>query len=92
MYPNNNMCEQIRRGRTLASLGECLKMEYRVVQRLMRNSRSDFYEGVRAVLVDKDNAPRWRPASLSDVSAAAVEAHFALLPHAEELRFDGESS
>ena len=84
-------CVQIRRGRTLASLRECLKMEYRVVQRLMRNTSSYFYEGVRAVLVDKDNAPQWQPASLADVSVDAVKAHFALLPHAAELCFDESS-
>jgi enoyl-CoA hydratase len=37
----------------------------------------DFYEGVRAVIVDKDNAPRWRPATLAESSAADVERHFA---------------
>ena len=39
----------------------------------------DFYEGVRAVIIDKDNAPRWRPASLAEVTDAAVERHFAPL-------------
>jgi len=37
----------------------------------------DFYEGVRAVIVDKDNQPRWLPATLAGVSGAEVERHFA---------------
>ena len=37
----------------------------------------DFYEGVRAVIVDKDNAPRWRPADLAGVTDADIERHFA---------------
>ena len=39
----------------------------------------DFYEGVRAVIVDKDNKPRWQPATLAEVSGAEVERHFAPL-------------
>jgi enoyl-CoA hydratase len=39
----------------------------------------DFYEGVRAVLVDKDNKPVWQPAILADVSDAEVARHFAPL-------------
>ena len=46
--------EQVRRGVTLDSLGECLKMEFRMCQRLMQDKNSDFYEGIRAVLVDRD--------------------------------------
>jgi len=48
----------------------------------------DFYEGVRAVLVDKDNKPAWSPATLADVSPAAVDAYFAPLPAHKELRLD----
>ena len=36
----------------------------------------DFYEGVRAVLIDKDNKPQWRYAGLKDVTAAKVESMF----------------
>jgi len=52
-------------------------MEYRLSQHFM--DAPDFREGVRALLVDKDNAPRWRPARLEEVSAAMVEAFFAPL-------------
>ena len=59
---------------------EALVMEYRVVQRCMRpQPLSDFYEGVRAVLVDKDRSPRFEPPTLAEVSAEAVAAFFAPL-------------
>lgn len=41
------------------------------------DSGSDFYEGVRAVIIDKDNAPKWSPSRLEDVSQAAVDSFFA---------------
>ena len=49
-------------------------MEYRLSQAFMAGH--DFFEGVRAVIVDKDQAPRWRPARLEDVSDADVEGYF----------------
>ena len=36
----------------------------------------DFYEGIRALLVDKDRQPKWSPAELAEVTPALVEAHF----------------
>lgn len=58
---------------------EALRTEFRIVSRVCRGR--DFYEGVRAVLVDKDNRPRWAPAP----STADVDAYFA--PLADELAF-----
>ncbi|MBI1208884.1 MAG: enoyl-CoA hydratase/isomerase family protein [Azospirillum sp.] len=55
----------------------CLAMEYRLSQAVM--ARVDFYEGVRALLVDKDRTPIWQPATLAEVSDAMIEAHFVSL-------------
>jgi enoyl-CoA hydratase len=67
---------QIRAGRRL-DFAAAMTMEYRMVQRCMAGH--DFYEGVRAVVIDKDQRPRWRPARLEAVSAADVDAYFAPL-------------
>lgn len=37
---------------------------------------TEFYEGVRAALIDKDRKPKWNPSKLADVSPADVMAHF----------------
>jgi enoyl-CoA hydratase len=71
---------QLKRGRSL-DFAECLRTEFRIVSRLVLGH--DFYEGIRSVIIDKDQAPRWRPATLRAVSSADVERHFA--PLAEEL-------
>ena len=52
-----------------------MRAEFRIVSRIARGE--DFYEGVRAVIVDKDNSPRWRPAGLAQVDGAQIERHFA---------------
>ena len=66
---------------------DCMRMEWRMASRVIRGH--DFYEGTRAVVIDKDQKPQWRPASLSAVSAADVEAYFAPLPEGD-LRYDWE--
>jgi len=71
---------QIRHGKAW-SFAQCMRAEFRIVSRIVEGH--DFYEGVRAVIVDKDNAPRWRPEALAAVSDAEVERHFA--PIANEL-------
>jgi enoyl-CoA hydratase len=64
---------QIRSGKALDFDG-CMKMEYRIAMRILKGH--DLYEGVRAVIVDKDNAPAWQPATLDAVSDAEIEAYF----------------
>lgn len=71
---------QISEGAAL-SFEDCMKLEWRIANRCAAGV--DFYEGVRALLIDKDNAPRWSPAKLGDVSAADVAAYFAPLPGKE---------
>uniref|UniRef100_A0A8C1VNB9 3-hydroxyisobutyryl-CoA hydrolase n=1 Tax=Cyprinus carpio TaxID=7962 RepID=A0A8C1VNB9_CYPCA len=67
---------QIQEGERM-SLQEVLVMEYRLSQACMRGN--DFYEGVRAVLIDKDQSPKWKPSTLSGVSEQAIEECFSSL-------------
>ena len=67
---------QVRRGAG-CDFERCMRMEFRIVSRVIEGH--DFYEGVRAVIVDKDNMPRWNPATLDQISEAEVERHFAPL-------------
>eukprot|EP01027_Heterolobosea_sp_BB2_P008143 GEZU01012084.1.p1 GENE.GEZU01012084.1~~GEZU01012084.1.p1 ORF type:complete len:388 (-),score=190.11 GEZU01012084.1:80-1243(-) len=53
-------------GKQKKDLKECLDMEYKLSQSLLTKS-NDFYEGVRALLVDKDKNPKWQPARLEEV-------------------------
>lgn len=75
--------EQLRRAKDM-TLPECLKMEYRMACRVLEGK--DFYEGVRAVLVDKDQKPKWNPPQLEGVKKADIDAYFELLPYNEELQ------
>lgn len=72
--------EQMRRGAGL-DFAEAMRTEFRIVSRIAHGH--DFYEGVRAVVIDKDQAPRWRPSSLSEIDPAAIAAYFAPLGAAE---------
>ncbi|HEX4535042.1 MAG TPA: enoyl-CoA hydratase/isomerase family protein [Rhizomicrobium sp.] len=71
---------QIREGK-LREFDECMKMEWRMVNRIIAGH--DFYEGVRALIIDKDNTPKWQPADLANVSEADVDAYFAPLLSSE---------
>lgn len=67
---------QIREG---AKLGfeDCMRLEFRLTNRFMRGH--DFYEGVRAVIIDKDNAPKWDPSAIDLVRARDIDRYFAPL-------------
>jgi enoyl-CoA hydratase len=67
---------ELRRGKDL-DFSECMRMEFRIVSRIVRGH--DFYEGIRALIVDKDRTPHWRPALLADVGNRDVAGHFAPL-------------
>jgi enoyl-CoA hydratase len=72
--------EQMRRGISL-DFAEAMRTEYRIVARVIHGT--EFYEGVRAVIIDKDNAPHWAAARIEDVTPADVAAFFAPLGGAE---------
>jgi enoyl-CoA hydratase/carnithine racemase len=71
---------EISAGSTL-SMDECMKMEFRILNGMLAGH--DFYEGIRAVIIDKGSKPEWRPSDLEDVRAADIDAYFA--PLAQEL-------
>lgn len=73
---------QIREGAKMATFADNMAMEYALGGRVV--STHDFQEGVRAVIIDKDNAPNWQPADISGVSDELVEALFAPLAENEK--------
>lgn len=74
--------EALRRSRNLP-LAESLQMEYRMLYRFMEGN--DFYEGVRSILVDKDNKPSFQPSRLEDISREMVLEYFKPLTEIDEL-------
>lgn len=72
---------QLRRGGVLETFRDNMRMEYRMVNRVMEGK--DFYEGVRAILIDKDNTPVWSPNSLERVKREEIEGYFEPLGDAE---------
>jgi enoyl-CoA hydratase len=66
------------------NLEEALVLEYRLTQHVMAGH--DFYEGVRAMLIDRDRKPQWRPATLAEVTDRMIDAYLAPIGD-RELRF-----
>jgi enoyl-CoA hydratase len=66
---------ELRQAREKPSFADEIALEYRLACRIIASP--DFQEGVRAVVVDKDNAPRWTPGRLEDVTEARLDALFA---------------
>ena len=71
---------QMRAGATL-DLAAALKLEFRIVSRVCR--AEEFYEGVRAVLIDKDQRPRWSPALVEDLDPGLAARYMAPLPQGD---------
>lgn len=82
--------EGLKRGARAQSIGEALQMEYRMSQAFMRDG-SDFYEGIRAALVDKCGNPKWSPSSLKEVTNEIVDSYFEALGD-NELSFAEQSA
>jgi len=72
--------EAIRRhASSSCSFEDALRNEYRITQRMI-DPKEDFFEGVRAVLIDRDNSPKWKFSRIEDVLEEEVERFFAQLP------------
>jgi len=67
---------QMREGVRLG-FEDCMRLEFRIVSRVIAGH--DFFEGVRAAVIDKDQKPKWQPAALADVSDEDVARYFAPL-------------
>jgi enoyl-CoA hydratase len=66
-------------------LDAALALEYRLTQHFM--AAHDFYEGVRAMLIDRDRKPQWRPATLAEITDSIIDTYFTPIGD-RELRFD----
>jgi enoyl-CoA hydratase len=73
---------QLSESLKLTDFVDNMAMEYRIASRVI--VRPDFAEGVRAVIVDKDNAPQWNPAMPEGVTGDLIDAIFAALPAQDE--------
>lgn len=67
------------------SIDEAMVTEFRIVSRVCRGK--DFYEGIRATILDKDASPHWGHTNMEAVAQEEVDAYFAPLPEGE-LTFD----
>jgi enoyl-CoA hydratase len=73
---------QLAEARKLSDFADNMAMEYRIGARVL--VLPDFAEGVRAVIVDKDQSPTWNPPTAEGVSDKLIDSIFAPLPEGEE--------
>jgi len=73
---------QLAESAELTDFADNMRMEYRIASRVI--TRPDFAEGVRAVITDKTNDPKWDPPVPEEVSEELIDAIFAPLPEGEE--------
>lgn len=70
------------------SLGESIKLEYLMALRIYENEDNDFYEGVRSVIIDKGDRPKWKPDSIYDCDPRRIDMCFKKFDGDDELEFD----
>ncbi len=73
---------QLKEGALMTSFADQMKQEYAIGARVV--SKHDFIEGVRALIIDKDHAPKWDPATPQEMSNQMLAAIFKPLPEEEE--------
>jgi enoyl-CoA hydratase len=73
----------IREGARSASLSQCLDRELNACREVLTNP--DFYEGVRAAIIDKDRTPRWSPGRIDDVTHDMIEPFFRSSEHVKQM-------
>ena len=78
---------QLRLGAECETFADNMAIEYRIGCRMVHTH--DFSEGVRAVIEDKDNAPKWQPPRIGAMVAGDIDAVFAPLPEGEALDLEG---
>ena len=66
--------EQIKRGASM-EIRDVFQMEYGITQGYM-NHHTEFFEGVRALLIDKDKSPKWKHANVNEISQNEVNMFF----------------
>ncbi|CAF3707181.1 unnamed protein product [Rotaria sordida] len=81
--------EQLKRGKQF-DLKECLKMEYRILHYVINDH--DFFEDVRAFLIDKDNKLQWKPNLLEILSDEHIAHYFEKLSHDKELHLSEKNN
>lgn len=67
-------------------LVECFRMDHRLINRLALNSGSDFYRGVKAMLIDKTKKPKWNIQHIEDVPESMIDQFFSPLAATQELQ------